>query len=44
MEDYELEIIFDYFEIIKLDKNSSVLLPFIRGLAYYTGPVWNLKY
>ena len=40
----ELEIIFDYFKTIKLDKKFYRFTPFIaRGLAYYTGPVWEFE-
>ena len=40
----ELEIIFDYFNTIKLDKKFYRFTPFIaRGLAYYTGPVWEFE-
>lgn len=40
----ELETIFDYFKIIKLDKKFYRFTPFIaRGLAYYTGPVWEFE-
>jgi len=40
----ELEIIFDYFRTIKLDKKFYRFTPFIaRGLAYYTGPVYEFE-
>ena len=40
----ELEIIFDYFKTVKLDKKFYLFTPFIaRGLAYYTGPVWEFE-
>lgn len=40
----ELEIILEYFETIKLDKKFYRFTPFItRGLAYYTGPVWEFE-
>jgi len=40
----ELEIIFDYFKTIKLDKKYYRFTPFIaRGLAYYTGPVYEFE-
>jgi len=40
----ELEIIFNYFKTIKLDKKLYRFTPFIaRGLAYYTGPVWEFE-
>ncbi len=40
----ELETIFDYFKTIKLDKKFYRFTPFIaRGLAYYTGPVWEFE-
>jgi histidyl-tRNA synthetase len=40
----ELKIIFEYFDTIKLDKKFYRFTPFIaRGLAYYTGPVWEFE-
>lgn len=40
----ELETIFEYFKTIKLDKKYYQFAPFIaRGLAYYTGPVWEFE-
>jgi histidyl-tRNA synthetase len=40
----ELEIIFNYFITIKLDRKFYRFTPFIaRGLAYYTGPVWEFE-
>ncbi len=40
----ELEIIFEYFKTIRLDKKFYRFTPFIaRGLAYYTGPVWEFE-
>lgn len=41
---YELEVIFGYLKTIKLDKKFYRFAPFIaRGLAYYTGPVWEFE-
>lgn len=40
----ELEIIFEYFKTVKLNKKYFQFAPFIaRGLAYYTGPVWEFE-
>ncbi|MFA6016627.1 MAG: histidine--tRNA ligase [Patescibacteria group bacterium] len=40
----ELETIFNYFRTIKLDEKFYRFTPFIaRGLAYYTGPVWEFE-
>ncbi|MBI5122225.1 histidine--tRNA ligase, partial [Candidatus Roizmanbacteria bacterium] len=40
----ELEIMFNYFKTVKLDKKFYRFTPFIaRGLAYYTGPVWEFE-
>ncbi|EKE14419.1 MAG: hypothetical protein ACD_12C00517G0003, partial [uncultured bacterium] len=40
----ELETIFDYLKTIKLDKKFYRFTPFIaRGLAYYTGPVYEFE-
>jgi histidyl-tRNA synthetase len=40
----ELETIFNYFKAVKLDEKFYRFTPFIaRGLAYYTGPVWEFE-
>jgi len=40
----ELETIFNYFKTIKLNEKFYRFTPFIaRGLAYYTGPVWEFE-
>lgn len=40
----ELEIIFDYLETVNIEKKYYQFTPFIaRGLAYYTGPVWEFE-
>jgi len=40
----ELKKIFRYFDVVGLDKEYYRLAPFIaRGLAYYTGPVWEFE-
>jgi histidyl-tRNA synthetase len=40
----ELQTIFDYLKTVKLDKKFYRFTPFIaRGLAYYTGPVWEFE-
>lgn len=40
----ELKQIFDYLQLVNLDKNTYRFSPFIaRGLAYYTGPIWEFE-
>lgn len=40
----ELETIFDYLETVNIEKKYYQFAPFIaRGLAYYTGPVWEFE-
>lgn len=40
----ELEVIFEYFKTVKLDEKYYSFTPYIaRGLAYYTGPVWEFE-
>lgn len=40
----ELEAIFDYLKDTKLSENFYQFSPYIaRGLAYYTGPVWEFE-
>lgn len=40
----ELETIFNYLEIVNIEKKYYQFAPFIaRGLAYYTGPVWEFE-
>jgi histidyl-tRNA synthetase len=40
----ELRTIFDYFKVVGIDSKFYRFAPFIaRGLAYYTGPVWEFE-
>ena len=40
----ELETIFNYFKTVKIDPKYYQFAPFIaRGLAYYTGPIWEFE-
>ena len=40
----EMELIFNYFKTVQLDQKYYQFAPFIaRGLAYYTGPVWEFE-
>ncbi len=40
----ELEQIFNYFNISQINKKYYQFAPFIaRGLAYYTGPIWEFE-
>ena len=40
----ELKIVFNYFKTIDLDQQYYQFAPYIaRGLAYYTGPVWEFE-
>jgi len=40
----ELEVIFKYLNTLNIDKKYYAFTPFIaRGLAYYTGPIWEFE-
>ena len=40
----ELETIFDYLKKVGIKKDYFIFAPYIaRGLAYYTGPVWEFE-
>ena len=40
----ELETIFNYFKTVKINPKFYQFAPFIaRGLAYYTGPIWEFE-
>jgi histidyl-tRNA synthetase len=40
----ELKQIFDYFKTVKINKKYFQFAPYIaRGLAYYTGPIWEFE-
>ena len=40
----ELETIFKYFKTVKINPKFYQFAPFIaRGLAYYTGPIWEFE-
>ncbi|MBI3366462.1 histidine--tRNA ligase, partial [Candidatus Roizmanbacteria bacterium] len=40
----ELEQIFNYFKYVELSEENYLFAPYIaRGLAYYTGPIWEFE-
>jgi histidyl-tRNA synthetase len=40
----ELEIIYKYLKLLNIDEEKYCFAPYIaRGLAYYTGPVWEFE-